>query len=457
MSIYSHVESGSSFHRSRFSKSISYTKKYDCQFGRLIPVLEKFVLPGDVWRIGGDVLVRFQPQLAPSLTASIFRVRYFFVPLRLIEPNAELVITGSKDGHLYSGELPVLDNLFSKVNKTQYSNAYKILKHSLFDYYGCQVGDYEQIKNEKFLPAAYWNKAYYRIIWDFYTDENISNFHSSFDDFDTLYATIEKQGGQRLPESCSIPKDYFSSSLPWQLKGVTPALDINASATFTPNYVGTNFVDAYNLDEEAAGHHDEATRQIFGNPDLDGTSPASESPFAINREVGETNIQAAYEAGYINSQFITKLAKQQTVNLTGLSFNADELRTMMAQTRIFERLARCGSRYTEYLRSNFGTAPADDTLQRAQYLGGWKLPIVTTEVLQTAEDGTTPVGTMRGHAITRGGNKIDTFFAKEFGVIIGIAHILPKIEYTTGCPREMSYKERFDFFNPSLQHLSDQE
>ena len=88
MSIYSQSEPGTSFHRSRFSKSISYTKRYDCQFGQIIPVLEKFVLPGDVWRISGDCLVRFQPQLAPSLTSSNVRVRYFFVPLRLLEENA---------------------------------------------------------------------------------------------------------------------------------------------------------------------------------------------------------------------------------------------------------------------------------------------------------------------------------------------------------------------------------
>ena len=100
MSIYTLVESGTSFHRSRFSKSISNRMDYDCQFHQLVPVLKRFVLPGDIWRIGGDVLVRFQPMLSPTLTPNSFRVRYFFVPLRLVEPNAELVITGSKDGHL---------------------------------------------------------------------------------------------------------------------------------------------------------------------------------------------------------------------------------------------------------------------------------------------------------------------------------------------------------------------
>ena len=186
MSIYTVNESGTSFHRSRFSKSISYIKKYDCQFGRVIPVLEKFVLPGDVWRIGGDALVRFQPQLAPSLTSCTLRVRYFFVPLRLLDENAELIITGSQDGHLYSGTLPEFKNFVADGDKVAKPNCYKVVKHRFWDYMGVQCGDYEAIKNEKFLPAQYWNKGYHRIIWDFYWDENLKSErinYSSFEDF----------------------------------------------------------------------------------------------------------------------------------------------------------------------------------------------------------------------------------------------------------------------------------
>lgn len=61
MSIYSSVDSGTSFHRSRYTKSISNVMTYDCQFHQMVPVLKRFCLPGDIWKIGGDVLVRFLP------------------------------------------------------------------------------------------------------------------------------------------------------------------------------------------------------------------------------------------------------------------------------------------------------------------------------------------------------------------------------------------------------------
>lgn len=439
MSIYSHVDSGTSFHRSRYTKSISNVMTYDCQFHQLVPVLKRFCLPGDIWKIGGDVLVRFLPMRTPTLTPNTFRVRYFFVPLRLVEPNTELIITGSVNGKLFEpseeNPYPVFENLFARVTNSQY---YTITKHSFWDYMNVQTGDYTNIKDSAFLPALYWQKGYLRIYWDFYRDENLSNAGDE-GDFDSYLSYVLPRTGSRNLNYSMLSKDYFTSSLPWQLKAVSaPRIDVTGAGTWTPNYNaawinGTN--DAVN---NTMGYVQvSATPQMFVN----GNN--------INTQGVSPNDMNSYINGLLN--------QPQSVSIQNLGFTLDDLRTMAAQTRVFERLARAGSRYTEYLRSNFGTAPADDTLQRPQYLGGWKVPIVTTEVLQTAEDGTTPVGTMRGHGITRGGNRINTFICKEFGMLFGIAEIRPKVQYSTGVPRQLSYKSRWDFFNPSLQHLSEQE
>lgn len=439
MSIFSTVESGTSFHRSRFTKSISNRMDYDCQFHQLIPVLKKFVLPGDVWRIGGDVLVRFQPMRTPSLTPNNFRVRYFFVPLRLVEKDAELILTGSQDGHLYSGKLPNFDNFCDKGDPNQDPNCYKVGKHSFWDYMNVQCLDYTAIKTNECLPANYWMKAYCRIYWDYYADENLDSWKQQYNDFDSLIAAVEKNGSDIGIRYSSLNKDYFTSALPWQLKGVAPRIDVTGSATITPNYTTDLFYSPMGSPAVAKNV------QVNYNP--------NQSPIPGDFTVANPD---AYAIPMANALIKNYLNTPQPATVTQLGFTADDLRTMMAQTRIFERLARAGSRYTEYLRSNFGVAPADDTLQRAQYLGGWKVPIVTTEVLQTAE-GNDPVGTMRGHGITRGGNRISTFYAKEFGVLFGIAEVRPDIQYTTGIPRQLTYKRRFDFFNPSLQHLSEQE
>lgn len=443
MSIYSTVESGTSGHKSRFSKSLSKRMMYDCRFHELIPVLKRFVLPGDVWRIGGDALIRFQPMLSPTLTPNNFRVRYFFVPLRLIEENAELIITGSKNGKLFQIDedhpLPEFNDFLASASSAAKKT---VPKYGFWDYMNVQTGDYKNFTNKEFFPAEYWYKGYLRIKFDFYRDEN----YDSEDDFDTWWNTKKGEAAAAPIEFSKLSKDYFVSALPWQLKGVAPVLEVTGDAEIS----GWNFGTATSLtDGNKLILKDSTSGNYLGinSHIVENTQPFSNT---VGNDVSglnnfTRNFENALNEGGSN------------INLNGLGFNADELRTMMAQTRIFERLARCGSRYVEYLRSNFGIAPADGTLQRAQYLGGWKIPIVTSEVLQTAEDGSTPVGTMRGHGISRGGNRIQTFIAKEFGLLFGLAEVRPNVIYTTGINRQLTYKRRFDFFNPSFQHLSEQE
>ena len=450
MSIYSHVESGTSFMKSRFSKSISNKMDYDCRFHELIPVLKRFCLPGDVWRIGGDVLVRFQPMLAPTLTKNTFRVRYFFIPLRLIEENAELIITGSKNGKLFeqSEDNPLPE--FADFLANAASSSKKIVsKYGFWDYMNVQCGDYSNFTAKEFLPAEYWYKAYLRIMFDYYRDEN----YDSEDDFDTWWNTKKTEAAAAPIEFSKLSKDYFTSALPWQLKGVAPVLEVTGDASFTPNF--SSAAAETGLSSSALN----GLVGTFSAKSLYGTSLSPTGGTSGKLEPFMSPDANATEANAFQDRLVNWLNRPQEsgVTINNLGFNADELRTMMAQTRIFERLARSGSRYVEYLRANFGTAPADDTLQRAQYLGGWKVPIITTEVLQTAEGSDGSVGSMYGHGITRGGQRINTFFCKEFGILFGLAEVRPDVTYTTGINRQLTYKRRFDFFNPSLQHLSEQE
>lgn len=453
MSIYSTVESGTSGHKSRFSKSLSKRMMYDCRFHELIPVLKRFVLPGDVWRIGGDALIRFQPMLSPTLTPNNFRVRYFFVPLRLIEENAELIITGSKNGKLFQIDedhpLPEFNDFLASASSAAKKT---VPKYGFWDYMNVQTGDYKNFTNKEFFPAEYWYKGYLRIKFDFYRDEN----YDSEDDFDTWWNTKKGEAAAAPIEFSKLSKDYFVSALPWQLKGVAPVLEVTGDASMS----GWDFGEASEKLGVVSNKLALALKQSVGAIGANLVAGTNIPPLTIGQD--NTNWDTVQERENYLNDFTSKFENALNngageLNINGLGFNADELRTMMAQTRIFERLARCGSRYVEYLRSNFGIAPADGTLQRAQYLGGWKIPIVTSEVLQTAEDGSTPVGTMRGHGISRGGNRIQTFIAKEFGLLFGLAEVRPNVIYTTGINRQLTYKRRFDFFNPSFQHLSEQE
>lgn len=422
MSIYSVNETGTKAYRTRFN--LSFRKLLDCDFAKIIPVLAKFCIPNDVWKIGADMLIRYQPTMAPPLTRAWARVRYFFVPLRLVEENCEQIITGSKEGKLIETELPTFEKAFDKVSTP---SGYTVSKHSFWDYMGIPSLDYKNIKNDKSIPTAYWLKGYLRCFFDYYRDENLYPNN----DFNTIVKAALQRGGLYELESPSLHKDYFTSSLPWQLKGTTPMIEISGgSADFTNSILpNANEIPGYAI----------------------GVTEAGNDP-----KLGKYNERVDTSPTIINSSQLLQALNNNVISGVG-SISMDDLRTMAAQTRIFERLARCGSRYTEYLRANFGISPADGTLQRAQYLGGFKQPIVTTEVVQTGGNDSLEVGTLRGHGISHGGNTIKPFVCKEFGMLFGLLDIMPELQYTQGIDRELTYDSRFDFFNPSFQHLSEQE
>lgn len=443
MSIYSTAISGTKMYRNRFNKG--YRHLFDAEYGLLYPAFSRFCLPGDVWKPGANLLIRYQPTMAPPLTRSWARMRYFFVPLRLVESDIQKIITGSDEGKLIETALPTCEGILDRAHTA--GKSLNINKWTLWDCFGFPLGNYSTHWNDECLPAAYWIKGYIRCWFDYYRDENLYA-DTNFDNYvDYFLKNIAIQN----PYPVCLHKDYFTSATPWQLKGIAPTFNINLSNPFNSGIVNLSAGTEYQPSSPIPANVFVGAHQ---NADIGTSLTSIQMRDVETQNTTDFNFQqVGLNAADLNSKF----------NGLAGSFNAADLREMFAQTRVFERLARCGSRYTEFLHANFGIAPADDTLQRAQYLGGFKQPIVTTEVVSTADSsnpaGTVkyPVGTLRGHGISNGGNMCKPFVCKEFGMIFGLLDIMPELQYTQGVEKEYTYKSRWDFFNPSFQNLSEQE
>ena len=146
-----------------------------------------------------------------------------------------------------------------------------------------------------------------------------------------------------------------------------------------------------------------------------------------------------------------------TVDLsTAVTFDVADLRLAFQIQRWMERNQRAGVRYTEFLKSHFGVAPSDDRLQRPEYIGGTRSPIIISEVLQTSETGTTPQGTLAGHGLGIQAGFAGKYHVKEYGLIIGIMSIMPKAAYQQGINRQWIRRTRYDFYFPEFANLSEQ-
>ena len=142
-------------------------------------------------------------------------------------------------------------------------------------------------------------------------------------------------------------------------------------------------------------------------------------------------------------------------NATAASVNS--LREAFAMQRILERDARNGTRYTEIIRSYFGVSSPDARQQRPEYLGGSRLPINITQVLQTsASDETSPQGNTSAYSLTVDSEEIFTKSFTEHGMIIGLLVVRQDHTYQQGLERAWSRKRRLDYYLPTLAHLGEQ-
>ena len=408
MSKHNPFRSVRALHPARSVFDLSYSKLMTCDMGQLIPVMCDEVVPGDIWQVGNESVVRFQPLVAPILHEINQYVHYFFVPYRILWEDWEEFITGGIDG-----ESEAVLPRWTDPNTEQ---------GSLWDFLGFPVG----ITPAGALPIDFPRRAYNLVYNEYYRDE-------------TLQDEVAEDNQIILNRNWS--KDYFTSSLPWQQRGVSPALPIEGTShaiwsagipfTFTGSAVWpaggsalSNMAHNSPLPDEGGG-----TRETLNNNSVSG---------------GGTITKASLD--------------NNTVDLSSaITFDISDLRLAWQIQKWLERNARAGVRYKEFLISQFGTSPRDDRLQRPEYIGGSKSPIIVSEVLQTSStDATTPQGNMAGHGISVSQAFAGKYRAEEFGLIIGIMSVMPVPMYQQGIDRQWLRRSRYDFPFPVFVNLSEQ-
>ena len=397
---------------------LSYEKKFTCDMGQLIPILCEEMVPGDIFTVGNESIIRFQPLVAPILHEINQYVHYFFVPYRLMWDDWEDFISGGVTGDLtpsiprwepigpVPGPAVPLDNTIG----------------SLWDFFGFPT----LVDPKGAYPLDFPRRAYNFVYNEFYRDE-------------TLITEIALDN-QTILNRC-WEKDYFTSSLPWQQRGTAPALPISGitSADFAADIVSKavwNTVNAYSGTTVPLQFKDVDTTHTQ-NPLNSATKTAIESnTVTILKTILDNNI----------------------VDLsTATTFDIADLRLAFQIQKWMERNARAGARYTEFLRAHFGVSPRDERLNRPEYIGGSKSPIIISEVLQTSStDVTSPQGNLAGHGISASQSFAGKYKAEEYGVIIGIMSVMPRSAYQQGINRQWLRRTKYDFFFPEFANLSEQ-
>lgn len=383
---------------------LSHDVKLSTKMGQLTPILVQECIPGDKFNISSESLIRFAPLVAPVMHNIQVYIHYFFVPNRLTWPNWENFITDN------GGTPPAPPTIEVGINEPI---------GSLADYLGIPTGIDIPAGEISALPFA----AYQKIYNEYYRDQNLIG--PVLDELTDGATNYGMEGDFLQLRKRAWQHDYFTSALPFAQKGEAVSLP-----TFS-------FDDVPILRNQ-------------NNPNSADISLAAPVPGTIvgvpQQETTSTGINSG--GFYANTSELN--ANAATIN---------DLRRAFRLQEWLEKMARGGSRYIEQTLMHFGVRSSDSRLNRPEYIGGNRQPVVISEVLQTSDSGgqETPLASMGGHGLSASSGKNSSYRCEEHGYIIGIMSIMPNTTYQQGLPRHFSRKSHLDYAWPTFAHIGEQE
>lgn len=217
-------------------------------------------------------------------------------------------------------------------------------------------------------------------------------------------------------------KNQFTTARPWSQRGTEVSIPLGTSA----DVLGIGVADTVTF----ANSQD----LLLSNDTTYTTNDVSNGQtYAIEGSSGYPGIYA------------------DLTNATAATIN--DLRLAFATQNFMELRAKYGANYIDYL-GYLGIHGQDSRLQEPEYLGGGKQTISFSEVIATAETGTSvDVGDLKGHGIAAVKTNKFRKFIPEHGYVLTLLSVRPKTIYANGLPKMWTRTDKEDFFTKELERI----
>ncbi|UNI72393.1 MAG: major capsid protein [Chaetfec virus UA24_2735] len=480
--------------------NLVHENKLSCNLGRLVPFMCEEVLPGDKWSVLSSFRLELAPLVAPLMHNMDVFCYFFYVPNDILSsawdswitqgepadsPNipypARFTLTqpgtskmlSLEDLQAVAGPGTLLDylnfsNEFARAKTTPPTTDITPMSYSVLPIQAYHAIWLNFFRNENFTPLPnVWgnpggfnadvdqtqniNQADWKA-WNFYYRNNVSAsiyyYFTPGDDEDPNNPL--RLLPHKKPRRANYMHDYFTASLPFTQRGPVVRLPIGNSAPVVLNDDSTNSLVMKKSNHGGFGTHE----QFFGvRP---STGQETELPL-LN---GSTYVSGTEQDARFVGDTGTQLDPNGTLEAdlseaTGISVL--DLRRLSRLQQWLEKNATGGGRPGEVVYNHFGVKPRDTRYCKPLFLGGGRVPIEISNVLQTSQTTeTSPQATPSGYARSQGFAGFKRRYFDDYGWIMGLLYVMPRSQYIQGTRRYWDRGSRFDYFWPEFERIGEQ-
>ena len=331
-----------SISRSRFARKSQHKTSFN--LGDIVPIYVDEVLPGDTRSMDMASLVRMSTPIAPIMDNIYLDFYAFFVPNRLVWEHWKAFMGENET----SAGIPSSSYSIPVVSTPSHFGSGKI-----GDYFGLplNLSGFSNIEVTSLGISALPFRGYALIYNEWFRNQNIiaplAVYKGDNNQVLVSNSTLLIQKAAKLA-------DYFTKGLPFAQKGTAVTIPLGTTA---PIFTTLN-----------SGGSREPLRL------LDSNGAQITAGGTITAGTGDGNIKEGSTIAF-GANLVADLS-----NATAASIN--QLRYAFQLQKLLEKDALYGSRYWEILAAHFGIKAPDASLQRPEYLGGYRQRINIDQLLE---------------------------------------------------------------------------